>query len=260
VALASIDDAATDDTVLVGIADSGLWSARWDRAGATPALVEWRRLTTPGAGVPPRTAQPFETPALPDDVAPASATIRTVSDAGGTVVFVETAKEGMWAARWTPGPGPLTWVPVLGPSGLPDEVSREMAYVRAVDTLFLTGLRTLGRIDDPVRCLTQPCTLAPVDPPVVGSTGWTPLSSASGVVPVAASASTLIVVAGADPALDKPGTVYRYDPAATGGAAWGRLADPDGVAANQLIRPVGVAAEGGRLAITTSGNGLVVFG
>jgi hypothetical protein len=70
----------------------------------------------------------------------------------------------------------------------------------------------------------------------------------------------LIVVAGADPTLDKPGTIYRYEPAASSEAAWVRLADPDGVAANQLIRPVGVAAEGGRLAITTSGNGLVVFG
>ena len=32
VALSSIDDAAIDDTVLVGIANSGLWSARWDRS------------------------------------------------------------------------------------------------------------------------------------------------------------------------------------------------------------------------------------
>jgi hypothetical protein len=31
------------------------------------------------------------------------------------------------------------------------------------------------------------------------------------------------------------------------------------VAANQLIRPIAVAAENGRLAITTSGNGLVVY-
>ena len=37
------------------------------------------------------------------------------------------------------------------------------------------------------------------------------------------------------------------------------MADPDGVAANQLIRPIAVAAEAGRLAITTSGNGLVVY-
>jgi hypothetical protein len=37
------------------------------------------------------------------------------------------------------------------------------------------------------------------------------------------------------------------------------MADPDGVAANQLIRPIAVAAESGRLAITTSGNGLVVY-
>jgi hypothetical protein len=252
--------ASMDDTVLVGIADSGRWAARWDRASATRALVDWRRLTTPGAGAPPRTAQPFETPALPDDVAPASATIRVVPDAGGAVVFAETAKEGLWAARWAPGPGPLKWVPVLGPSLLPGDASREMAYVRDVDSLFLSGLRTLGRIDEPVRCLVQACSLTPVDPPVVGSTGWTPLSSASGVVPLAASGATLVVVAGADPALDKPGTVYRYDAAAAGDAAWERLPDPDAVAANQLIRPVGVAAEGGRLAITTSGNGLVVFG
>jgi hypothetical protein len=255
VALASIDD-----TVLVGIADNGLWSARWNRSSPAPALVDWRRLTTPGAGVPPRTAQPFETPALPDDVAPASATILAIPDAGGTVVFAETAREGLWAARWRPGPGPLTWVPVLSPSRLPGDASREMAYVRSPGALFLSGLRTLGRIDDPVRCLTQTCTLVPVDPPAVDATGWTPLSSASGVVPLAASGSSVMVVAGADPTLDKPGTVYRYDPAATGEAAWERLADPDGVAANQLIRPVGVAAEGGRLAITTSGNGLVVYG
>jgi hypothetical protein len=260
VALAVIDDAATDDTVLVGIADSGLWSARWDRSAPAPALVGWRRLTAAGAGVPPRTAQPFETPALPDDVAPASATIRTVDDAGGTVIFAETAKEGLWAARWAPGTGPLAWVPVLGRSGLSGDASREMAYVSDVDALFLSGLRTLGRIDDPVRCLAEACTLTPVDAPVVGSTGWTPLSTAYGVVPLAASGSTLIVVAGADPTLDKPGTVYRYDPAAAGDAAWDRMADPDGVAANQLIRPIGVAAEDDRLAITTSGNGLVVYG
>jgi hypothetical protein len=260
VALAAFDDAAIDNTVLVGIADNGLWSARWDRSSATPTLVDWRRLTTAGAGVPPRTAQPFETPALPDDVAPASATIVTVADAGGTVVFAETAKEGLWAARWAPGPGPLAWVPVLARSGLPGEASREMAYVRGVDALFLSGLRTLGRIDDPVRCLSETCTLAPVDAPVVGATGWTPLSTAYGIVPLAASGSTLIVVAGADPTLDKPGTVYRYDPAAEGAGAWDRLPDPDRVAANQLIRPIGVAAEGSRLAVTTSGNGLVVYG
>ena len=79
-------------------------------------------------------------------------------------------------------------------------------------------------------------------------------------MPLAASGSTLIVVAGADPTLDKPGTVYRYDPGASGAAEWDRLPDPDAVAANQLIRPIGVAAEDGRLAITTSGNGLVVYG
>ena len=38
-----------------------------------------------------------------------------------TVIFAETAKEGLWAARWAPGTGPLTWVPVLGRSGLSGE-------------------------------------------------------------------------------------------------------------------------------------------
>ena len=37
------------------------------------------------------------------------------------------------------------------------------------------------------------------------------------------------------------------------------MADPDAVAAIPLIRPIAVAAESGRLAITTSGNGLVVY-
>ena len=67
------------------------------------------------------------------------------------------------------------------------------------------------------------------------------------------------MVAGADPNLGKPGTVFRYDPSQPDAKAWTPLADRQGVAANQLIRPIAVAAESGRLAITTSGNGLVVF-
>ena len=171
VALSSIDDAAIDNTVLVGIADSGMWSARWDRSAVTPTLVGWRRLTAVGAGVPPRTAQPFETPALPDDVAPASATILTVDDAAGTVIFAETAKEGLWAARWAPGTGPLTWVPVLGPSGLPGEASREMAYVRGVDALVPLRAPHPGAHRRPGPLPDQPCASTAVDAPVVGIHG-----------------------------------------------------------------------------------------
>ena len=75
-----------------------------------------------------------------------------------------------------------------------------------------------------------------------------------------AEGSTLFVVAGADPNTDKPGTVFRFDPSAVRrgrrGPAWPTRTR---VAANQLIRPIAVAAESGRLAITTSGNGLVVY-
>ena len=81
------------------------------------------------------------------------------------------------------------------------------------------------------------------------------LSTSYGAVPLAADADTLFVVAGADPTLDKPGTVFRFDPSSEDVAAWRQMADPDGVAANQLIRPIAVAAEAGRLAITTSATG-----
>ena len=40
--------ATVGDTVIVGIANSGLWAARWDTTTLPPALVEWRRLTAPG--------------------------------------------------------------------------------------------------------------------------------------------------------------------------------------------------------------------
>jgi hypothetical protein len=173
------------------------------------------------------------------------------------VVTAETDAEGLWSAVWTTGTDPLVWTQVAPPAGLAGGVSREVAYVRSADALFLSGLGTLARIDRPSRCVTEACALVPVPVPVVGATGWTPLSTSYGAVPLAADGTTLFVVAGAEPTLDKPGTVFRFDPTA---ATWTRMNDPDGVAANQLIRPIGVAAESGRLAITTSGNGLVVYG
>ena len=87
--------ARVGDTVLVGIANNGLWSARWDGIN----LVEWRRLTVPGLGFP--TPQPFETAVvLPDDVSPAAATIHPLTQGGETVLVVETGAEGLW---WRPG-------------------------------------------------------------------------------------------------------------------------------------------------------------
>ena len=53
--------ATVGDTVIVGIANSGLWAARWDTTTLPPALVEWRRLTTPGFPPP---AAPAVAPAL----------------------------------------------------------------------------------------------------------------------------------------------------------------------------------------------------
>ena len=38
------------------------------------------------------------------------------------------------------------------PAGLPGGVAREVAYVPAADALFLSGLGTLSRIDQPDRC------------------------------------------------------------------------------------------------------------
>ena len=105
----------------------------------------------------------------------------------------------------------------------------------------------------------EACPLVPVSVPAVGASGWTPLTTAYGNVPLAGAGTTLFVVAGADPNTDKPGTVFRFDASASGGSPWTRMADPDEVAANQLIRPIAIAVESGRLAITTSGNGLVVY-
>jgi hypothetical protein len=244
--------ATVGDTVVVGIANNGLWAARWDTTTVPPGLVEWHRLTTPGLPAP----QPFETAAFPDDVSPAAATVLPITKGTQTTLAVETGGEGLWEATWVPGAAPLAWVQVAPPAGLPGGVAREIAYVPGADALFLSGLGTLSRIDQPDLCVVQACPLAPVTVPVVGATGWTPLTTAYGNVPLAAEGSTLYVVAGADPNTDKPGTVFRYNAA---GGAWTRMADPDGVAANQLIRPIAVAAENGRLAITTSGNGLVVY-
>jgi hypothetical protein len=186
VALATIGD-----TVIVGIANSGLWAARWDSASVPPALVEWRRLTVPGPPAPPSvttttSSQPFETPAvIADDVSPASATVLAVTRSGQTVLTVETGDEGLWSAVWAAGTAPLAWIQVAPPSGLADGASRELAYVRSADALFLTGSSTLARIDRPSRCVTEVCELVPVPVPVVGPTGWTPLSTSYGAVPLA---------------------------------------------------------------------------
>ncbi len=246
--------ARVGDTVLVGIANNGLWSARWDGVN----LVEWRRLTVPGLGFP--TPQPFETAVLlPDDVSPAAATIHPLTQGGETVLVVETGAEGLWVAPWVEATAPLSWTQVAPSAGIAGGEGREVAYVRTADALFLTAPGSLSRIDRPARCVAEACAMVPVTVPVVGATGWTPLSTSYGAVPLAADADTLFVVAGADPTLDKPGTVFRFDPSSEDVAAWRQMADPDGVAANQLIRPIAVAAEAGRLAITTSGNGLVVY-
>jgi len=192
-------------------------------------------------------------------VSPAAATVLTLIKGAQTTLFVETGSEGLWTAAWNPGAGPLAWTQVAPPAGLPGGVAREVAYVAGPDALFLSGLGTLSRLDRPDRCLTEVCPLTPVSVPVVGAAGWTPLTTAYGNVPLAAEGSTLFVVAGADPNTDKPGTVFRFNSSASGAAAWTRMPDPDAVAANQLIRPIAVTAESGRLAITTSGNGLVVY-
>ena len=248
--------ASIGDRVIVGIANNGLWTARWDTTTGPPGLVEWQRLTTPGLPA----AQPFEAPtALLDDVAPAAAAIVAITKGAQTTLAVETGGEGMWEATWVPGAAPLTWTQVAPPAGLPGGVAREVAYVPAADALFLSGLGTLSRIDQPDRCVGEACPLVPVSVPAVGASGWTPLTTAYGNVPLAGEGMTLFVVAGADPNTDKPGTVFRFDASAAGGSPWTRMADPDEVAANQLIRPIAVAAESGRLAITTSGNGLVVY-
>jgi hypothetical protein len=93
----------------------------------------------------------------------------------------------------------------------------------------------------------------------VDPAGWTPLSTSYGNVPIASDGQVLYVVAGSDIALGKPGTVFSFDPAAPSDSAWTRLQDPDEVAANQMVRPIAVAVEGSRLAITTSGNGMIVY-
>ena len=180
---------------------------------APPGLVEWQRLTTPGLAA----AQPFETPtALPDDVSPAAAATVAITKGAQTTLAVETGGEGLWEATWVPGAAPLTWTQVAPPAGLPGGVAREVAYVPAADALFLSGLGTLSRIDQPDRCVGQACPLVPVSVPVVGASGWTPLTTAYGNVPLAGDGSTLFVVAGADPNTDKPGTVFRFDANASG--------------------------------------------
>ncbi len=134
-----------------------------------------------------------------------------------------------------------------------------MAYIGAADALFLTGIGTLSRLDDPTRCVAQACPLTAVPVPT-DPAGWTPLSTSYGTVPIASDGDVLFVVAGTDIGVGKPGTVFRFDPSVLPAAAWTRVADPDAVAANQIVRPLAVAADGTRLAITTSGNGLVVYG
>ena len=120
--------ATIGDRVIVGIANNGLWTARWDTTTAPPGLVEWQRLTTPGLPA----AQPFETPtALPDDVSPAAAAIVAITKGAQTTLAVETGGEGLWEATWVPGAAPLTWTQVAPPAGLPGGVAREVAYVPA---------------------------------------------------------------------------------------------------------------------------------
>ena len=99
--------ATIGDRVIVGIANNGLWTARWDTTTAPPGLVEWQRLTTPGLPA----AQPFETPtALPDDVSPAAAAIVAITKGAQTTLAVETGaracgrRPGYPARRRSPGP------------------------------------------------------------------------------------------------------------------------------------------------------------
>ena len=66
-------------------------------------------------------------------------------------------------------------------------------------------------------------------------------------------------MAGADPNTDKPGTVFRFDASADGRFAVDTDGGPGRGGGQPVICPIAVAAESGRLAITTSGNGLVVY-
>jgi hypothetical protein len=214
--------------------------------------------TLPPPPLPPTTAQPFETVAAVDDVAPASATLLTVTKGGRLFLVAETADEGLWIAQYAAGTAALGWIQITAPTALPGGAAQEVAYVPGSDALFLTGISTLSRLDDPTRCVSQACPLTAVPVPVVDPAGWTPLATSYGTVPIASEGDDLYLAAGSAIDLGKPGTVYRFDPTAAADSAWTRLPDPTGVAANQLVRPLAIAVENGRLAITTSGNGLVV--
>jgi len=205
------------------------------------------------------TSQPFETSELPDDVSPASATVLVIGSGSSQTVVTETVNEGLWMAPWSNAAGPLAWTQVTAPAALPGGAAQEVAYVQSADALFLTGIGTLSRLDDPTKCVAQLCPLTAVPVPAASPAGWTPLTTSYGNVPIASDGDDLFVVAGPDITVGKPGTVFQFDPSAPAATGWTQLADPDAVAANQMVRPLAVAAENGRLAITTSGNGLVVY-
>ncbi len=194
-------------------------------------------------------------------MSPAAAAIVAITKGAQTTLAVETGGEGLWEATWVPGAAPLTWTQVAPPAGLPGGVAREVAYVPGADALFLSGLGTLSRIDQPDRCVGQACPLAPV----LGARRRRERLDAAddGLRQRAPRRRRLDVVRRGRSRPEhatSPARCSASMPTRPGGSPWTRMADPDGVAANQLIRPIAVAAESGRLAITTSGNGLVVYG